>query len=351
MSASELARRLARNAETVCRHYLSNGHREGRYWVVGDVADTPGRSLFVRLTGTESGRGSAGNWSDGATSQHGDLLDLIALNRGLDRFRDVLDEARSFLSLPRDNPADRPFGHVPSPVARGSPEAARRLFAMAQPLAGTIAETYLRQRGITAFHRTGAVRFHPRCYYRPHAEAPTEIWPALIAAVTDLDGTITGAHRTWLDPTGCGKAPVATPRRAMGHLLGHGVRLGMANDVVAAGEGIETMLSLRCVLPNLPMVACLSANHLAALILPSAARRLYIARDNDKAGRQAAIRLRDRARPAGIEVRILWPVTNDFNADLRRFGVDALRARLRVQLAPEDAMRFASADSGNGATA
>ena len=47
--ASELARRLAREAEAVCRHYLSNGKREGRYWLVGDVHNTPGRSMFVRL--------------------------------------------------------------------------------------------------------------------------------------------------------------------------------------------------------------------------------------------------------------------------------------------------------------
>ncbi|MEE3502988.1 toprim domain-containing protein [Acidiphilium acidophilum] len=350
MSAPELARRLARNAEAVCRHYLSNGHREGRYWLVGDVANTPGRSLFVRMTGPESGKGAAGKWTDGATSQHGDLLDLIGLNRGLNRFRDVLTEARSFLSLPRDS-AEPIFRHRRSPATQGSAEAARRLFAMAQPIAGTIAETYLRRRGITAFHDTGALRFHPRCYYRPHYEAPTEIWPAMIAAVIDLDGTITGAHRTWLDPTGCAKAPVVTPRRAIGHLLGHGVRFGVMNDVLAAGEGVETMLALRSVLPTLPMVACLSANHLAALVLPSTARRLYIARDNDKAGRHAASRLRDRITSAGIDVRILWPATNDFNADLRRFGANAMRARLRVQLSPEDAARFASNEPGNGASA
>ena len=34
---SELAERLACNAEAVCRHYLSNGRREGRYWLIGDV--------------------------------------------------------------------------------------------------------------------------------------------------------------------------------------------------------------------------------------------------------------------------------------------------------------------------
>jgi len=46
--ASDLAYRLALNAEAVCRYYLSNGRREGRYWLVGDVANNPGRSLFVR---------------------------------------------------------------------------------------------------------------------------------------------------------------------------------------------------------------------------------------------------------------------------------------------------------------
>ena len=62
--ASELARRLARQAEAVCRHYLSAGHREGRYWLVGDVQGTPGRSMFVRLKGPGSGKGSASNWTD-----------------------------------------------------------------------------------------------------------------------------------------------------------------------------------------------------------------------------------------------------------------------------------------------
>ena len=47
--ASELAHRLARDAEAVCRHYLSAGRREGGYWLVGDVRNTPGRSMFVRL--------------------------------------------------------------------------------------------------------------------------------------------------------------------------------------------------------------------------------------------------------------------------------------------------------------
>ncbi len=79
-NASELARRLAERAEAVCRRYLSNGRREGRYWLVGDVRNSPGRSMFVRLKGPQSGRGAAGKWTDAATGEHGDLLDVIREN-------------------------------------------------------------------------------------------------------------------------------------------------------------------------------------------------------------------------------------------------------------------------------
>ena len=336
--ASDLARRLARDAEAVCRRYLSNGRRQGRYWMVGDVRNTPGRSLFVRLKGAHSGKGAAGRWTDAATGDHGDLLDVIRLSCGLTDFRDVADEARRFLALPR---FERSFaaGHRGSSPT-GSAEAARRLFAMSQPISGTIVEAYLRRRGITALHGTGRLRFHPRCYYRPDAYAPTEVWPAMVAAVTDLDGKITGAHRTWLAPDGRGKAPVDTPRRAIGHLLGNAVRFGVAGEVMAAGEGIETMLSLRCVLPTIPMAAALSAAHLAALLFPMSLRRLYIARDDDRAGDGATATLLDRAMEAGIESIALSPQLGDFNEDLRALGVDALRAALRIQLAPQDVARF-----------
>jgi hypothetical protein len=63
-SASDIARRLAQNAEAVCRHYLSNGRREGRAWRVGDVDNAPGRSMAVRLSGPDSGPGAAGHWTE-----------------------------------------------------------------------------------------------------------------------------------------------------------------------------------------------------------------------------------------------------------------------------------------------
>jgi hypothetical protein len=203
----------------------------------------------------------------------------------------------------------------------------------------------LRNRGITLLHEAGSLRFHPRCYYRPDDNSSTETWPAMIARVTDLDGRITGAHRTWLDPGGfseatLGKAPIDTPRRAMGNLLGHAVRFGIAGEVLAAGEGIETMLSLRCVLSAMPAVAALSAAHLSAILFPDTLRRLYIARDNDPAGDGAMATLVDRAQAAGIEALVLSPQLGDFNEDLRLLGIDALRAAIRVQIAAQDVARF-----------
>src|SRR5690348_4785628 len=140
--ASELAHRLAREAEAVCRHYLSNGRREGRYWLVGDARNTPGRSMFVRLK--ESVKGPPGKWTDAATGEHGDLLDVIRESCGLVEFKDVADEARSFLSLPHPEPGPEPSRSYKPRVPTGSPEAARRLFAMSQPIARTLVETYLR---------------------------------------------------------------------------------------------------------------------------------------------------------------------------------------------------------------
>jgi hypothetical protein len=337
--ACELARLLARDAEAVCRHYLSNGRRRGRYWTVGDVRNTPGRSMYVRLSGPESGPGAVGHWSDSASTEYGDLLDVIRESCGFMNFRDVVDEARRFLSLPSAEPRSTPKPFR-TPVPAGSPEAARRLIAMSQSIRGTLVETYLCNRAIKAVHHAGALRFHPRCYYRPDVSSPTESWPAMIAAVTDLSGAVTGAHRTWLARDGSGKAPVDTPRRAMGSLLGHAVRFGAADDVLAAGEGIETMLSLRCALPAMPMAAALSANHLVALLLPPTLRRLYIARDADAAGDMALAGLTERAEAAGIEALALSPRMGDFNEDVRAFGLDALRAALRVQLAPQDVARF-----------
>ncbi|WP_299959395.1 toprim domain-containing protein [uncultured Roseobacter sp.] len=334
--ATDLSQKLSREAEAVCRQYLSNGRKHGNYWIVGDVDNTPGRSLYVRLTGPSRGKGAAGKWTDAATGEHGDLLDLIAANLNLSTLRDTLDEARRFLSLPRPEP---PARQPQSPAVRGSPEAVRRLWAMGQPIAGTLAELYLSARGLKDLRSVSALRFHPNCYYwREDANAndPPEAWPALLAKVTDNAENLTGVHRTWLDPQTADKAPLDPNRKAMGNLLGHAVRMGSPTDILAVGEGLETMLSLRLAFAGLPIAAALSSNHLAAFDPSVGVRRLYVAIDNDEAGQVAFDALTNRFADSDLHLLPLRPMLDDFNGDLRKCGIDEMRSHLRPQLLPVD---------------
>ena len=109
---------------------------------------------------------------------------------------------------------------------------------------------------------------------------------------------------------------------------------------MVAAEGIETTLSLRQVLPELPMIACLSAAHLAAVQFPPVLRRLYVGRDNDTAGEKAVATLHHRVAGTGIEIIALEPGRDDFNTDLQADGADQLAMVLRAQLVGEDAAAF-----------
>ncbi|TCR94792.1 toprim domain-containing protein [Rhizobium sp. BK418] len=341
LSAADLADRLARHAEAVCRHYLSAGRRSGNYWIVGDTANNKGRSLYVRLTGARAGR-----WSDAATGQYGDLLDLIRETCALLTFADVAQEARRFLALPRLEPLAAGGSKVNPPGSRLATERAGLLFASARPIAGTLAERYFQSRGILGAAGHQALRFHPSCYYRDLTTGNTMRLPAMIAAVMDAEGRLTGVHRTFLRPEGDGKAKVEEPRRALGRLLGNAIRFNMQPHaqipILAAGEGIETVLSLSCVLRGMPMVAALSAHHLAAFRLPATCQRLYIAADGDAAGRHGLEGLSRTAKALGVLPLVLSPELGDFNEDLRRLGASRMADNLRQQLLADDAATFLS---------
>lgn len=93
MQAAEIAQKLARDAEGVCRHLLPNGKRDGHEWRVGSVDGEEGKSLGVHLTGDK-----AGIWSDFSEGGGGDLLDLWRETRSLS-MPEAMDEARSYLGV------------------------------------------------------------------------------------------------------------------------------------------------------------------------------------------------------------------------------------------------------------
>ena len=117
--------------------------------------------------------------------------------------------------------------------------------------------------------------------------------PALIGAITDNEGDITGVHVTLLSAHGAAKAAVATPKRVVGRMMGSAVRLDDTDDTLIVAEGIETALSAEVALQG-PAWALMSAVNMARFELPAALSRLIIAADNDQAGLAAAHALKVR---------------------------------------------------------
>lgn len=323
--ARTLSCSLAENVEAVCKHYLSNGRRCGNYWTVGDVNNNAGRSLYVRLKGPLSGKGARGRWTDSATSEHGDLLDLIRAREGLASFRETFDEARRFLRVPRPRTTEKRDANSSE---CNTISLARKIWAASQSIVGTKAEAYLRARKVTADLSDAPLRYHPALTYREDRNGLSRRLPALVAAVTDNKGEIRGIHRTFLDPDRNDKAGIASPRRSLGAILGNGVRFGLVDEFAIIGEGIETVLSLKSAFPCLPMVAALSAAHLAEWEIPAGVRHLIIAVDNDRAGRNGARKLAERAEAEGVRVGMIVSRGKDFNDDLRHIAPEHLRLQL-----------------------
>ena len=327
MNAAAIAAALGARAEAVCRAYLPHGRKQGRYWVAGDLDGARGRSLYVRLAGP----GTLGKFTDSATGQHGDLLDLIRHRSRAPTLRAALDEARVFLALPAAPAAGEGDSY-------DAAEAARRLWRRCRAIDGTHAERYLHARGL-ARCRFAALRFHSELRYREGSTVRR--LPALVAAVTGDDGAVTGVQRTWLDARSPARAGVATPRKALGRVYGRAVRFGtvpadgLASLVV--GEGIETVLSVVTAMPDITAAAALSAGSLGAFAPPPGVARLVIARDNDIEGEQATMRLVRRCARAGVAAFVVVPEGGDFNDDLVTLGPAALAAWLRPLL------RFAGA--------
>ena len=265
-SIADIARRLAENAEAVCRHYLSNGRRAGRYWLVGDVHNTPGRSLYVRLSGSASGDAAPpASWTDAATigawrparsdrrrprpGRHRRGAGRgPAVSRAWPRGGATIMPTRAVVpaDLPGEGsraeprwPPSRP--EQPKPHADCSRCQSRSPARSPAPICGNAASAVTPD--------MTALRFHPRCWYRPEADSP-ERRPRRLAGA-DRGGHRPARHRHRR------AAHLARPVRAAARRRSacRGGRWATcsatrsasapADDVMAAGEGIETMLSLR----------------------------------------------------------------------------------------------------------
>ena len=260
------------------------------------------------------------------------MIDLLHERLGSVTLKDTLREARSFLgeapypaALREPRKAERPDEGTNKPIAR-----ARKLFAAGKPVLGTLAATYLQTRGIT---RLGpAPRYHSRVFLRQgedDADPPQRV-PALLAKIPDNRGQITGCARLYLDPSIGGLAAIESPKRILGQLHGHAIRVwsdSRCGDLIV-GEGLENILSVGMALPEFDLSSCLTATHLGLFIPPPGIRRIWIARANDEAGRNASMRLRNQLESLGIACGDFVSHLGDLNDELRAFGKETLRSSL-----------------------
>jgi hypothetical protein len=193
---------------------------------------------------------------------------------------------------------------------------AERLWQEAQPIAGTVAAHYLRDRMITC-DLPGTLRFHPACWHGPTAKR----YPAMVALVEGGDAF--AVHRTYLSPDGSGKAAIDRPKAMLGPTAGGAVRLTDGPSGLVVAEGIETALSLACGLLSGPATiwAALSTSGMQSLRLPPSPGKLTIAPDGDAAGKSAAHALAERATALGWQVSLLpAPDGRDWNDILAMKG-------------------------------
>ena len=193
---------------------------------------------------------------------------------------------------------------------------AKQVWTEARPIAGTLAETYLRGRGITC-DLGQVLRFHGECWHGPTAKR----YPALVAAVQGA--SLSAVHRTYLRADGSAKADTVPAKLMLGAVAGGAVRLTEGPGPLVVAEGIETALSLASGLLRTPATvwAALSTSGIRGLSLPDQPGRLTIAPDGDTAGREAANALGARAYALGWQVSLLpAPDGRDWNDILTMKG-------------------------------
>ena len=217
----------------------------------------------------------------------------------------------------RDNRDNRDKKSIVAEVGSDNPHRvfAKETWRRSTPIAGTIAERYLRSRGLDPKISGPNLRF-------ARLKAEGAFHPCMVARVQGADGSLQGVMRTFLAPTGSAKAEIAAPRMALGRLAGGAVRLGEVRDELILCEGIEDGLALTMAL-GAPVWAVLGAANFRRVVLPSSVRTIIIAKDNDAVGERAAQEAAAKLTLQGFAVSSIAPPQGckDFNEALQSPGL------------------------------
>lgn len=183
-------------------------------------------------------------------------------------------------------------------------ELAREIWSKTKPIAGTVAETYLRHRGIRG-KLPETLRFHPGLPHRDSRRA----YPCLVAAIIDGGNRVCAIQRTWIEADGRDRirpADGSKGKMTLGPMGDGAVRLGQPSAVLGLAEGIETALSAK-ELYAVPVWATLSANRLGAITIPEGIAEVWIFADAGAVGLREARAAVDRYSDQGFRCLIQMP--------------------------------------------
>jgi len=195
-------------------------------------------------------------------------------------------------------------------------EAARKIFLNAQPPERTPVSLYLYTRGIELRTIPVSIRYVPELW---HSKTKTS-WPALVAAVQNLEGRVIAIQRIWLQDkfwfddgrpiTPNTKAPIESEKMSLGPLDAGAVHLGPARvATLGIAEGIETALAAKC-LYGIPVWAALGVYRMGRVEIPPHVRRIVIFGDRDgsgKVGEREAYKARDSYIEQGLDSEVVFP--------------------------------------------
>jgi DNA primase len=253
---------------------------------------------------------------------HADRTPSFTIYDGGQRFQcfgcgaggDVLDFLQQLHSVSLREAADMltggnlPSVHIaPLPVDDGADRIAeaKAIWRAAEPAKGTLAETYLCNRGLH-LPLPESIRFARLRYGTKGPEHPV-----LVACIASADNKLIGIQRTYLASDGLGKASVPKAKLSLGRVAGGAIRLAPCAASLIVCEGLEDGLTLQQELGRAVWVAA-GASMLPNMIFPAGVRSVAIGGDNDDPGQPQGRRLRHSliaASRAGCSSRSMLPIS------------------------------------------
>ncbi|WP_240339343.1 toprim domain-containing protein [Novosphingobium sp. BW1] len=191
---------------------------------------------------------------------------------------------------------------------------AQDLWDEALPIAGTLAQAYLRRRAIPL--TPSDLRYHP---HTPLGRGKLAVFrPAMLAAIHEHDRLI-AMQRTFLDAQEPRRArDLANPRRSLAQPGRGAVLLAPSTEVLGLAEGVESALSAMILL-GLPVWATLGSERFPHVAVPETVTRLILLPDNDRAGHIGAAKASEVHALPSRTIETIWPPIgfNDWNDVLR----------------------------------